>query len=40
MSLCYDFQKWTMITFSLVAGTLVTGYDNYGRLSCQAFLAS
>jgi hypothetical protein len=25
MSLCYDFQKWTMITFALVSATLMTG---------------
>jgi hypothetical protein len=25
MSLCYEFEKWTMITFALVSATLVTG---------------
>jgi hypothetical protein len=37
MSLCYDFQKWTMITFGLVATSLVVGLfilmgkDVYGQ---------
>jgi hypothetical protein len=25
MSICYDFQKWTMITFASVAISLVVG---------------
>ncbi|MDW0283570.1 MAG: hypothetical protein QN720_13775 [Nitrososphaeraceae archaeon] len=25
MNLCYDFQKWTMITFASIAITLIIG---------------
>jgi hypothetical protein len=29
MSLCYEFEKWTMITFALVSATLVTRLSFY-----------
>jgi hypothetical protein len=38
MSLCYDFQKWTMITCAAILAVLVIGFiimvvDVYGQLS-------
>jgi hypothetical protein len=32
MSLCYEFDKWTMITFALVSATLVTGLITIGKV--------